>query len=156
METARKYFAVLVITVLVFGGVLSLVSFSQPAAQNQNNPQPQTQPTNATVDKLVIQDVHVGAGREAKSGNTVTVHYTGTFTDGRKFDSSYDHNQSFSFVLGAGQVIPGWDQGLPGMKVGGKRKLAIPPSLAYGARGAAGAIPPNSTLLFEVELLDVK
>ena len=106
--------------------------------------------------ELLIEDEQVGTGAEAKSGQTVTVHYTGTLTNGNKFDSSRDRNQGFSFKLGAGQVIQGWDQGVAGMKVGGKRKLTIPPHLAYGDRGFPGAIPPGSTLIFEVELLSVK
>jgi len=105
---------------------------------------------------LVIDNVKEGAGAEAQAGKTVTVHYVGTLTDGKKFDSSRDRGQGFSFRLGAGQVIKGWDQGVAGMKVGGVRKLTIPPHLAYGERGFPGAIPPNSTLVFEVELLDVR
>ncbi|HEV2106408.1 MAG TPA: FKBP-type peptidyl-prolyl cis-trans isomerase [Candidatus Eisenbacteria bacterium] len=97
----------------------------------------------------------VGNGKMADPGLTVTVHYTGWLTDGTKFDSSVDRGQPFTFQLGAGQVIPGWDEGVKGMRVGGKRKLTIPPDLGYGARGA-GPIPPNSTLVFDVELLDVK
>lgn len=104
---------------------------------------------------MEIEDQVVGTGAEAGSGNTVTVHYTGWLTDGTKFDSSVDRNQPFRFLLGVGQVIAGWDQGVPGMKVGGKRKLTIPPELGYGARGAGGVIPPNATLVFEVELLGV-
>lgn len=106
-------------------------------------------------DKLIIEDQVAGTGEEATPGHKVTVNYTGTLTNGAKFDSSYDRNQPFSFNLGAGEVIPGWDQGVAGMKVGGKRKLTIPPSLAYGASGVPGAIPPNSTLIFIVELLKV-
>ena len=98
----------------------------------------------------------VGTGDEAKKGKVVSVHYTGWLTDGKKFDSSKDRGQPFSFPLGAGHVIQGWDQGVVGMKVGGKRKLTIPAELGYGARGAAGVIPPNATLVFEVELLSVK
>jgi FKBP-type peptidyl-prolyl cis-trans isomerase FkpA len=105
---------------------------------------------------LQIEDIKVGTGAEAQAGKNVTVHYVGTLTDGKKFDSSRDRNQGFSFRLGAGQVIQGWDQGVAGMKIGGLRKLTIPPELAYGARGFPPVIPPNSTLIFEVELLEVK
>lgn len=101
-------------------------------------------------------DLVVGTGIEAAAGKMVIVHYTGTLTDGSKFDSSLDRKQPFPFTLGAGQVIKGWDVGVAGMKVGGKRKLVIPPDMAYGARGYPPVIPPNSTLVFEVELLDVK
>lgn len=104
---------------------------------------------------IQIEDLAVGSGREAKKGDVVEVHYTGWLTDGKKFDSSADR-EPFTFDLGAGQVIKGWDQGVVGMKVGGKRKLTIPPELGYGSRGFPGAIPPQSTLVFEVELLDVR
>jgi FKBP-type peptidyl-prolyl cis-trans isomerase len=105
---------------------------------------------------LQIEELQVGTGAEAKSGATVDVHYTGWLTNGTKFDSSKDRGRPFSFRLGAGQVIQGWDQGVAGMKIGGKRKLTIPPELGYGARGAGGVIPPNATLVFEVELLGVR
>ncbi|HLZ30590.1 MAG TPA: FKBP-type peptidyl-prolyl cis-trans isomerase [Chloroflexota bacterium] len=107
-------------------------------------------------DGLKFTDDQVGTGTEAQKGKTVSVHYTGWLLDGTKFDSSRDRNQPFSFPLGQGQVIKGWDEGVAGMKVGGKRTLVIPPDLGYGARGAGGVIPPNATLKFEVELLDVK
>lgn len=107
-------------------------------------------------DGLSYVDELVGKGPVAKPGHQVTVHYTGWLTNGTKFDSSLDRGQPFVFQLGAGQVIKGWDQGVAGMKVGGKRKLTIPASLGYGARGAGGVIPPNATLIFEVQLLGVK
>ncbi len=106
-------------------------------------------------DGLKIQDLKVGGGQEAKSGSTVTVNYLGTLENGTKFDSSYDRNQPFTTQIGVGTVIKGWDEGIVGMKIGGKRKLIIPAELGYGAQ-AAGTIPPNSVLVFEVELLDVK
>ena len=106
-----------------------------------------------TPSGLVIEDLVVGSGNAAAAGQKVSVHYTGWLTDGKKFDSSKDRGDPFVFPLGRGQVIKGWDEGVAGMKVGGKRKLTIPPSLGYGARGAGGVIPPNATLVFEVELL---
>jgi FKBP-type peptidyl-prolyl cis-trans isomerase FkpA len=116
-----------------------------------------------SVNELVRQDARVGTGAEALAGRTVTVHYTGWLYDasrpdrkGTKFDSSRDRNEPFSFSLGGGQVITGWDEGVAGMKVGGQRTLTIPASMGYGAQGAGGVIPPNATLLFDVELLDVK
>ena len=108
-----------------------------------------------TASGLQWKDVVVGTGAEVKSGSTVSVNYTGTLTNGVKFDSSYDRGVPFSFAVGQGLVIPGWDEGLLGMKVGGKRELIIPPSLAYGDRDL-GVIPPNSTLRFEVEVVGVK
>ncbi len=111
---------------------------------------------------LEINDITVGTGAEAVPGKTITVHYTGWLYDptqpnnrGRKFDSSKDRNDPFQFALGAGQVIQGWDKGFAGMKIGGKRVLTIPADMGYGARGAGGVIPPNATLVFEVELLGV-
>ena len=104
---------------------------------------------------MKMEDLRDGSGAEARAGTTVTVHYVGTLTNGTKFDSSRDRGKGFTFKLGAGQVIKGWDQGVAGMKVGAIRKLTIPPALAYGERGFPPVIPPNSTLVFEVELLGV-
>ncbi len=108
------------------------------------------------LEALQIKDQVLGTGSEALSGHRVTVHYTGRLLTGKKFDSSLDRGEPFSFKLGAGQVIKGWDQGVAGMKVGGKRQLVIPPHMGYGASGAGGVIPPNATLVFDVELLGVE
>ncbi len=133
---------------------------AQPSAQPSAAPTPKpaetAPPPPATDEKLGVKDLTVGKGAEAKAGDTVKVHYVGTLTDGKEFDSSRKHNEPFTFELGAGRVIKGWDQGVAGMKVGGKRRLTVPPSLGYGARGFPPVIPPNSTLLFDVELLEVK
>jgi FKBP-type peptidyl-prolyl cis-trans isomerase FkpA len=109
-----------------------------------------------TPSGLRYQDLAKGQGAEAREGSTATVHYTGWLPNGEKFDSSRDRNEPFSFKLGAGQVIAGWDEGVAGMKVGGRRKLVIPPSLGYGTAGAPPDIPPGATLVFDVELLDVR
>lgn len=108
-----------------------------------------------TASGLVIEDLSEGEGEAARAGQYVTVHYTGWLTDGSKFDSSKDRDEPFDFPLGARHVIAGWDEGVQGMKVGGVRKLTIPPNLGYGSRGAGGVIPPNATLVFEVELLAI-
>lgn len=110
----------------------------------------------AGVTSLGVEDVTVGTGAEAVAGRRVTVHYTGTLMDGSKFDSSKDRDEPFSFRLGRGEVIPGWDEGVKGMKVGGVRKLTIPASMGYGSQGAGGVIPPNAALKFDVELLAVE
>lgn len=109
-----------------------------------------------TESGLRYEVLNEGTGEAAQPGNTVAVHYTGWLPDGTKFDSSRDRDEPFSFLLGAGRVIPGWDEGVAGMKVGGEKKLVIPPELGYGARGAGNVIPPGATLVFDVELLEVR
>ena len=136
-----------------------------PPAQQPPPPAPAAKPsgptpttakqTKTTPTGLQYVDLKVGTGPSPQKGQAVTVHYTGWLTDGKKFDSSLDRGQPFRFVIGKGQVIAGWDEGITTMKVGGKRKLTIPAKLAYGERGFAALIPPNATLVFEVELLDV-
>ena len=124
-------------------------------AQSNASPTKVTGKPTTTVSGLQYWEITAGTGTTAVSGKSVTVHYTGWLTDGKKFDSSVDHGQPFTFQLGAGRVIKGWDEGVAGMKIGGKRQLRIPPELGYGARGAGGVIPPNATLIFDVELLEV-
>jgi FKBP-type peptidyl-prolyl cis-trans isomerase len=144
---AKRFLVVSVTTILIMGAaVLAGCGKGESVSSDTSGGETAT---------LLILDEVIGTGTEAKSGDTVTVHYTGWLTDGTKFDSSVDRNEPFTFNLGAGEVIPGWDAGVAGMKEGGKRKLTIPPELAYGARGAGSQIPPNATLVFEVELLQV-
>jgi len=134
------------ILVLLVIGVYAITRFTKndsPAADQ------------ATPTGLVTEDLVVGTGAAAQTGDNVSVNYTGWLTDGTQFDSSYDRGQPFTFQLGVGSVIQGWDQGIVGMKVGGKRRMTIPPDLAYGASGR-GSIPPNATLIFEVELVEIK
>ena len=135
---------------------LVLVSLTAPSLAADGAPGKMTELANG----LKYTDTNVGTGAEATKGHKVSVHYTGWLYNngakGAKFDSSLDRGQPFAFGLGAGQVIQGWDEGVAGMKVGGKRTLIIPPDLGYGARGAGGAIPPNATLMFDVELLGVQ
>ncbi len=151
---------IVVVVVAIVAGIAYFVANkkseepSKPAETQTTHPTETTAQT-AGESKVEIVDTVVGKGAEAVNGKSITVHYTGTLKDGTKFDSSVDRKEPFTFSLGAGQVIKGWEQGIQGMKVGGKRKLTIPPDLAYG-NNAVGAIPANSVLIFEVELLDVK
>jgi FKBP-type peptidyl-prolyl cis-trans isomerase FkpA len=148
--------AAVAVIVLVIGSVLVLHGqAAAPSSSPSVSPKAAATSGSPSASGLVSTDETVGSGAEAVAGKTVSVNYRGTLADGTEFDSSYKRNQPFEFMLGAGQVIKGWDQGVAGMKVGGKRKLVIPPDLAYGAQGTNG-IPGNSTLTFEVELLDVK
>jgi FKBP-type peptidyl-prolyl cis-trans isomerase len=134
-----------------------LAAISSPAQNDSSSPTKVEGKGKSTSSGLQYWDLKQGTGATATSGKTVSVHYTGWLAkDGKKFDSSVDRGQPFMFQLGAGQVIKGWDEGVSGMKVGGKRQLRIPPELGYGARGAAGVIPANATLIFDVELLAVK
>ena len=152
--------AILIIALLILGGAAFLVYTTSQNKQAENNLTaaglPDTSNLTTTASGLQYKDVTVGSGTEAKEGDTVSVHYTGWLTDGTKFDSSVDRGQTFSFTLGQGGVIAGWDEGVVGMKEGGKRILVIPSNLGYGPNGASGVIPPNATLIFEVELLDVQ
>src|SRR5690349_17628697 len=149
---------------IAFASVILFTTAFDAAAQGTSaTPSPPSSKSDAMVSDLKKIDVKQGTGAEAVSGKPVVVHYTGWLYDpakpdnkGAKFDSSRDRGQPFSFPLGAGRVIKGWDQGVAGMKVGGQRTLIIPASMAYGERGAGGVIPPNATLIFDVELLEVK
>jgi FKBP-type peptidyl-prolyl cis-trans isomerase len=134
--------------------ILGMVTMASGQGNNAS-PTKVTGKATTTASGLQYWDIAVGTGTTAVAGKTVKVHYTGWLTDGKKFDSSVDRGQPFSFPLGGGQVIKGWDEGVAGMKIGGKRQLRIPPDLGYGPRGAGGVIPPNATLIFDVELLEV-
>jgi len=146
--------------------LLTAFALIPACSQNEGKKQDEQKPAQAAPvpggEKMVkapsglqYEDLVPGSGDSPKTGKKVTVHYTGWLTNGTKFDSSVDRNEPFTFVIGAGQVIPGWDEGVMSMKIGGKRKLVIPPELGYGAGGAGGVIPPNATLVFEVILLDI-
>lgn len=129
---------------------------SPPVAPTSAAPTSTGNTTRTTSTGLIIETLATGNGPVAKSGDKVSVHYTGWLTNGTKFDSSRDRNEPFNFRLGAAQVIPGWDEGVAGMQPGGKRRLTVPAHLAYGPRGAGGVIPPNAVLIFEVELLAIQ
>lgn len=144
--------AAIVIAILV--GLFFVLSKKPASIQQQENQVSQLQVT-PNMENLKIEDITVGTGAEVKAGDTISINYLGTLEDGTKFDSSYDRGQPFETQIGVGQLIQGWDLGIPGMKVGGKRKLTIPPELGYGERGAGDVIPPNSTLVFEVELMGI-
>lgn len=133
------------------GGLAGLVASQEPTPSST----PDNKGNNWTKlpSGLQIQDVSVGYGKEAREGDVISAHYSGTLANGTKFDNSYDRGEPFSFILGSGMVIKGWDLGIVGMKVGGKRKLIIPAELGYGDRGAGGIIPPGATLYFDVELI---
>jgi len=146
---AKQKLVVLVVILALF------VTASVLAQTDTSSPTKVTGAPKTTTSGLQYWDLVVGTGATAVAGKPVRVHYTGWLTNGTKFDSSVDRGQPFVFSLGAGQVIKGWDEGVAGMKVGGKRQLRIPPALGYGARGAGGVIPPNATLIFDVELLQV-
>jgi len=157
-STSKNQKAILtfVIGLIVLSIVVIVLAKMQKDDNQSNNQNNQTNTSQEeSMGELVIEDVVVGDGEEAVAGKKVTVHYTGTFTDGTKFDSSVDRGQPFTFTLGAGDVIVGWDQGVNGMKVGGKRKLTVPPDMGYGPNDY-GSIPGGSTLLFDVELLEVE
>lgn len=165
MQKYAPYLIVILVVIAVVGGMAYTNKGNQinePSVQGQDNvpsPTASDKMEDTMVEEpedLVIEDIEEGTGDEVVEGSTVNVHYTGTLTDGTTFDSSRDRGQTFEFVVGEGQVIEGWDQGLLGMKVGGIRRLTIPPALAYGKNGAGGIIPPNATLVFEIELVSVE
>jgi FKBP-type peptidyl-prolyl cis-trans isomerase len=156
--------ALLTILLALASGATGAVALSTPAAAAQAASQEgkAMEPHKDTAAREVVTptglkyvDLKAGTGAEAKAGNVVEVHYTGWLVDGTKFDSSHDRNEPLRFKLGVGQVIKGWDEGVAGMRVGGKRKLTIPPELGYGRQGAGGVIPPGATLVFEVELVGI-
>lgn len=146
---------------MIVGLLLALAVALPACVQNEGKPAASVKNESKVADMmktpsgLAYVDLQTGTGPQPTAGKAVKVHYTGWLENGTKFDSSVDRNQPFDFIIGVGQVVPGWDEGVMTMRVGGKRKLVIPPQLGYGASGAGGVIPPNATLIFEVELLDV-
>ena len=164
----KSIFIFTILVVFVVIAVWFVVQKTRGVGQNTEVPVPTATPTASPVGEqsanepiqydngLVVQDVIVGEGKTAENGDTLSAHYVGALQDGTVFDESYGRGQPIQFVLGSGQLIQGWDLGLVGVKEGGKRRLIIPPELAYGAQGAGGVIPPNATLLFEIELVSVQ
>jgi FKBP-type peptidyl-prolyl cis-trans isomerase len=156
-------FTSLILPILIVAFFLTIIIVAMnynnltDSSQSTNTQTSDTNNTSANISDLQIEDLKVGEGRELKAGDTATFHYVGTLkSNGNKFDSSRDRGQPFSTQIGVGQVIPGWDQGIPGMKIGGVRKLTIPYDLAYGEEGVGQDIPPKSDLVFEVELLEIQ
>jgi FKBP-type peptidyl-prolyl cis-trans isomerase len=150
----RKAIVILLLTLSI-----ALLAQSKKASKSDkkaDGPTPVTGKPTTTTSGLEYWDIKKGSGKLAAKGKKVSVHYTGWLTDGKEFDSSRDAGEPIQFNLGTGEVIKGWDEGIAGMKVGGKRQLRIPPALGYGARGFGSSIPPNATLVFDVELMDVK
>jgi FKBP-type peptidyl-prolyl cis-trans isomerase len=156
----RRTIIFVVLAAILVGGAIYLTRSGQSANIMTASNSSSTDTVNnnsiqSAMNDLKIEDLKVGTGTETKDGDHVTVNYVGTLDNGTKFDSSYDRGTPFSFDLGAGKVIPGWDLGVKGMKIGGKRRLIIPAALGYGANGAGSLIPPNSTLHFDIELLKI-
>jgi FKBP-type peptidyl-prolyl cis-trans isomerase len=153
----KRFNGIVAASLLAFAGEAAAADAGKPV---EAKPEPKAEAKMGevvkTISGLQYEILKAGTGAEAKAGQMVSVHYVGTLTDGKKFDSSRDRGEPFQFKLGAGQVIKGWDEGVAGMKAGELRKLTIPASIGYGARGAGGVIPPNATLIFEVELISSK
>ncbi|MCK4453769.1 FKBP-type peptidyl-prolyl cis-trans isomerase [Candidatus Parcubacteria bacterium] len=155
MDTMNKSIIIIIVIITVAGAGFWFYNW-QSQSQNQGQETEEKEQDEIKEEQIKIEILKPGTGKLADVGNTVVVHYTGTFEDGTKFDSSLDREQPFIFKLGEGQVIKGWEQGILGMKIGEKRKLTIGPDLAYGKMGIPGAIPPNAVLIFEVELLEIQ